>query len=337
MKRKRIALREETTDKNLLQYNLSFQQAYEYFQSAKKSEGLRDKTLISYDEHYRFFMSWLKEESDYEITKANDLTAKVVREYINYMKEDHFNYKTKKYGLSDQTTNARLRFLKIFYNFLQKEDLVNSNPLSSVKFIKMDERPFEPLKEDEMQRLMNVPDTRHFPQFRDYVLMNLLYDSAMRIVEAINLTTDELDLKGRRIVLPADKTKGRRTRIIPLSNHVIKLLMELITENQTHFDNKYLFLNWYGEQLCEDTFRRKLGRYVKKAGITKSFSCHDYRRQSITEMLKNGASVFAVMAIAGHQQISTTKKYVHFDEDTIKNQHELYSPVVKMRSKNRRR
>jgi integrase/recombinase XerD len=89
--------------------------------------------------------------------------------------------------------------------------------------------------------------------------------------------------------------------------------------------------------MSEDTFRRNLGRYVKKAGITKSFSCHDFRRQSITEMLKNGASIFTVMSIAGHQQIGTTKKYVHFDEETIKNQHDLYSPVVKMRSKYRRR
>jgi integrase/recombinase XerD len=249
------------------------------------------------------------------------------------MKDDHFNFKTKSYGLSDQTTNARLRFLKTFYNFLASEELVDNNPAEQVKFIKMDDRPFQPLTEDEMKRLLDIPDKRHYPQWRDYCLMMLLYDSGMRINEAINISTDDLDLKGRRIVLPGEKSKGRRVRIIPLSNHVIKLLIELITENETHFNNKYIFLNWYGEQMAEDTFRRNLNRYVKRAGITKSFTCHDFRRQSITEMLSNGASIFAVQSIVGHRQLSTTKKYCHFDEQTIRNQHELYSPVIKIKQK----
>jgi integrase/recombinase XerD len=336
MAKKRITLRNSTeNNKKEKSFSLDFQQAYEFFLSAKKAEGLRDKTLISYGEHFRFFQRW-REESYPSVTRVDELTPNIIREYIQYMKEDHFNFKTKEFGLSDQTANARLRFLKTLYSFLNKEDLESENPAIKVKFIKMDERPFEPLTDDEMQRLLNVPNKNHYPQWRDYIIMNLLYDSSMRILEAISLSIDDLDIKGRRIILNAGKTKLRKSRIIPLSNHTLKLLLELITENQTHFpDEKSLFLNWYGEPMSEDTFRRNLKRYVKKAGISKNFSCHDFRRQSITEMLRNGASIWSVMSIAGHSQISTTKKYVHFDEQTIKNQHEIYSPVVKMR-KNRK-
>lgn len=96
-------------------------------------------------------------------------------------------------------------------------------------------------------------------------------------------------------------------------------------------ENEYVFLNWHGEQMTEDAFRRNLKRYVTKAGITKSFSCHDFRRQFCTEFLANGGSVFSLQSIVGHSQLSTTQKYVRFDEQMIKNQHELYSLVVKMR------
>lgn len=75
----------------------------------------------------------------------------------------------------------------------------------------------------------------------------------------------------------------------------------------------------------------------KKAGIPQGFTPHDFRRQSITEMLANGASLFTVMSIAGHSKAETTKKYVHFNEETIKNQHDLYSPVAKKRNRGRRR
>ncbi|MGG3210973.1 tyrosine-type recombinase/integrase [Geobacillus stearothermophilus] len=335
-RRKRLTVRDATENgsKQTL-FDFDFQQAYDYFISAKKSEGLREKTLISYDEHFRFFTNWLNEFHP-EITKVNDITPAIIREYVNYMREDHFNFKTKQTGLSVQTINARLRFLKTLYSFLFKEEIANTNPAAQVKFLKVDESPFEPLTEEEMKRLFGVLDIRHYSQFRDYVLMHLLYDSAMRINEAVNLTVDDLDLKSKRIILPAHKNKTRKQRIIPLSNYTVKLLIELINENQAHFESKYIFLNWYGEPLAEDTFRRNLKRYVKKAGITKQFSCHDFRRQAITEMLAAGASLFAVQAIVGHSQISTTKRYVKFDEQIIRNQHELYSPVVKLRKKYRR-
>ncbi|CAG9611819.1 Tyrosine recombinase XerC [Bacillus rhizoplanae] len=335
MKRKRISVRKvsENNEKNL--YDFDFQQAYDYFLSAKKSEGLRETTLISYDEHFRFFTNWLKEFHK-DVQKISDVNSFLLREYMNYMREEHMNIKTKEAGLSPQTINARIRFLKNFYNLLFKEEIVEINPAESVRFLKIDETPFQPLTKEEMKRLFNIPDVKNYPQFRDYVLMNLLYDSGMRINEAINLVVSELEIKAKRIILPASKNKTRKIRIIPLSSHTVRLLMELINENQAHFESEYVFLNWYGEHLSEDTFRRNLKRYVEKAGITKRFSCHDFRRQFCTEFLAEGGSLFSLQSIVGHSQISTTRKYVRFDEQMIKNQHELYSPVVKLRQKFKR-
>ncbi|OIK13261.1 hypothetical protein BIV60_14315 [Bacillus sp. MUM 116] len=268
MKRKRLTSRAANEESNSVTF--TFEQAYEFFLSSKKAEGLRKPTLIGYKEHFNFFKNWLNEFYP-EIKSVDQLTVQLVRIYVHYLWEKHFNYKTKEYGLSIQTTNARLRFLKTFYNFLFKEEMTNINSPEHVKLIKDDERIFTPLNEEEIQKILNVPDTSQFPQFRDKCIMYLLYDTGLRIKEAINLSVDDIDLSGRRIVLPAEKTKGRKSRIIPLSGIVIKMLIELITENQTHFDSKMLFLNWYGEQMAEDTFRRNLKRYVKKAGINKTF------------------------------------------------------------------
>ncbi|MGG3449987.1 hypothetical protein [Domibacillus aminovorans] len=69
------------------------------FLSAKKSEGLRAPTIKSYEEHYP------------DVMLVAELTSPIIRKYLVYMKEDHFNYKTKTNDLSIQTVNARLRFL----------------------------------------------------------------------------------------------------------------------------------------------------------------------------------------------------------------------------------
>ncbi|WP_018393741.1 tyrosine-type recombinase/integrase [Bacillus sp. 37MA] len=271
---KRVTKRQVANEE--IEFKFTFKQAFDYFLSAKKSEGLRAPTIKSHDEHYRFFMRWV--EGNHPDTKlVSELTSFIVREYLVYMQEDHFNYKTKTNGLSIQTINARLRFLKTFYNFLEDENIIGKNIVAKIKLLKADERKFSKLTEEELKRLFTIPNKENFPQFRDFVIMNLLYDTGMRISETISIKKNDLDLKSRKINLPPEVTKGRKGRIVPISNYTLKLLIELITENDTHWDNKYVFLNWNGEQMSEDTFRRNLKRYVLKAGIEEDFSCHDFR------------------------------------------------------------
>ncbi|GAB6464614.1 hypothetical protein ACTFOZ_00565 [Bacillus cereus group sp. MYBK71-2] len=54
MKKRRISTRNVEAIKENKLYDFDFQQAYDYFLSAKKSEGLREKTIISHEEHFRF-------------------------------------------------------------------------------------------------------------------------------------------------------------------------------------------------------------------------------------------------------------------------------------------
>lgn len=332
--RKRVYVRRTAEEKPILAF--TFKQAFDYFYSAKKGEEVRKTTLTTYDEHYRFFVRWL-EHSDYEINKVDELTVVIVRDYMLYMREHHYNFKQKCVGLSIQTVNARIRFLKTWYSFLFTEELLEKNIMESIKFLKVDEKRVDLLTEDEMKRLFEAPDKKLWAQWRDFVLFHVLYDTALRISEAISLDCNDIDIVRRQIVLPPDKAKDRRYRTIPITNHTLKLLIRLMDENKDVFGNhEAVFLNWFGERLASDTFRRNLARYLKKAGINKKYSCHDFRRQSITEMLKNGASVFAVQSIAGHSQISTTRKYVFFDDKTIRHQHDLYSPLNRMAYKKRK-
>lgn len=311
--------------------SFTFQQAFEYFYSAKRSEEKRKTTLGTYNEHYKFFTKWLK-TTNHDISLVSELSVVIVREYINYMREDHYNFKSKENGLATETTNARIRFLKTWYAFLLKEKLISDNVLLSINLLKVDEKRLNLLTEKEMQALLSTPDKRYMPQWRDYCIMFLAYDSALRIKELISLDVKDIDFVRRQVILPSSKAKDRRIRVVPISNHTIKLLIKLIDENNKNFpDAEAVFLNWFGERMASDTFRRNLSRYVTKAGIEKKFSCHDFRRQSVTEMLKNGASVFAVQRIAGHSQITTTRRYVQFDEETIRDQHDLYSPINRLK------
>lgn len=93
-------------------------EALEIALAGKRTEGLRDRTLIDYRKVWRYFTDWLND--NYEITYVDEITTEILRNYINYMKHDKPRYHGHKYiksddhrlGLSDTTININLRTIK---------------------------------------------------------------------------------------------------------------------------------------------------------------------------------------------------------------------------------
>lgn len=73
MRKKGYLMRDDFNDDSVF---LTLQQAYDYFYSAKKAENIREKTLVTYVEHFRFFTNWL-EITDYNLKSV--IYCKVVR------------------------------------------------------------------------------------------------------------------------------------------------------------------------------------------------------------------------------------------------------------------
>lgn len=91
--------------------------AFEHFISFKKTIGVRDRTMTEYYNLMQYFREWLSKEYP-EVEHVDDITTKVLREYIIYLKEERFNERTQSKGLSPFTINVRIRFLKAFFNTL---------------------------------------------------------------------------------------------------------------------------------------------------------------------------------------------------------------------------
>lgn len=315
--------------------DLSLEDALEYVYTYKKSEGMRDRTLSDYRLLYGYFTDWLGEYYP-EVTHINEITSGLLRQYVVHLSEEQYNSRTNEYGLSPFTVNIRIRLLKAFFTALHKEEVIDKNPAAAIKQLKVDEDTFEPLTEDEIDRLLKVPDVREYAQFRDLVSMFLMLDTGIRCGEMFDLEMKDVDFKSRCIVLPGGKTKNRKPRILPLSNQVLKLLMELITEVKANFDTDYVFVSNFGEKYLTTSFRRRVFIYKEKANINKKVSPHGLRHQFCRDYILNGGDIFTLQRIAGHQDITTTRKYIQFTTDDIKKQHALYSPVARLRTKYRK-
>src|SRR5699024_8629619 len=126
----------------------------------------------------------------------------------------------------------RLRNMSAFFNVLHAEKVIDRNPMAMIKRLKTDEDTFVPLSDNEIERLLKVPDTNEYAQFRDLVSIYLILDTGIRVSEMFDLKIDHVNFKARAIYLPGDVTKNRKNSILHLSIEDIILIMILIWEVQ---------------------------------------------------------------------------------------------------------
>lgn len=347
-KGKRIVLQRGTTtlgdSSTLIEGQTSIQDAFDVFVSIKEAENVKPRTKNEYYVQYRYFVEWLQEYRS-DVVNVQEISTSLIRSYINYLaydkeKYEGIHYRTEKLnhqkGLSPYTVNIRIRFLKCWFNVLVKERYVLDSPANNVKLMKVDVDTKDPLSEDEIRLLLQQPNQRQYAQYRDYVMMMLFIDSGMRVQEVSALDVEDVDLTTRCVHLPAHKNKNRKSRVIPLSVEVIRLLNDLITESRQYFDSKAVFLSNFGERMTADGIRTNIKKYARQAGLRKTVSPHAFRRFYAKYSALNGMDLFSLQRILGHADITTTRRYIQLNSNDLVQQHNQYSPLLNVLKRTKR-
>ncbi|RED57188.1 tyrosine-type recombinase/integrase [Cohnella lupini] len=309
--------------------------------SAKRSEGLRDRTLVDYRKHYGYFTKWIREKHP-EAVYVGDITVAMLRDHISYMKYDHTRYdghtnipsEGQRVGLTDTTINIRLRTLKAIFNQMERDELIEDNPVAKVKLIRQDVDLTNCFTDDEVKAILAQPNQRDFVGFRDFVGIMLMLDSGMRISEMLSRRVPDIDFQTRFITMPGDSTKNRRPRLVPISGYTAKLLLQLIEENRKHFTTDRLFLSCYGDPVSANHFNKRLKYYGEKAGVTaKKMTAHVYRHSWAKSMVLNGADAFTVQKMGGWSDIRTMRRYIQMDTGDMRRSHDTHTPAARFMKK----
>ncbi|SFM38233.1 integrase/recombinase XerD [Gracilibacillus orientalis] len=319
---------------------LTLEQAIDLVISGKSAEGLRERTLKDYQKDWGYFVKWLN--GHYEVETIDELTPQVFRDYINYLKYDAPKYNGHKFidsdkqgiGLSETTINIRLRVYRAMFNYLEREDLIEYNPMSNIRLLRQDIDLTNCFTDEEVKEILRQPNQRDYVGYRDYVAMILLLDSGIRANELLNIRSSNIDFQTRFITLGGDKNKNRKPRIIPISVHTVKLVLQLVNENKQHFSTDRIFLSSYGEPLGQNHFNKRLKYYGNKAGIEgKKVTAHVYRHTWAKNMVVNGCDPFTLQKIGGWSDMRTMRRYIQMDTGDIRKSHDTHSPVMNMLNK----
>lgn len=240
-----------------------------------------------------------------------DFTMKKITDFLKWLEED------RQCGAS--TRNARLAAVHSFFKYLQYQDIKGLSvwqKILSIKVKKMPHKDISYLSVEGVQLILNQPDLQTKYGRRDFVLLGLLYDSAIRVQELINLTPSDVRFDTTTTIKVLGK--GAKVRCIPLSSNQVKNLKCYMIENELlehHNLSKPLFCNPQGNQLTRTAVLNIVKKHAKTARIHNptlipdSIGCHSFRHSKAMHMLDADINLVYIRDFLGHSSVNTTEIY----------------------------
>ncbi|NMB17787.1 MAG: tyrosine-type recombinase/integrase, partial [Firmicutes bacterium] len=130
-------------------------------------------------------------------------------------------------SVSPATYNLRRQYLKAFFNWCVKEEILPKNPADSIPKQK-DEPKIRNIDEKVIKALLNAPDQSTIAGLRDYALILLQLDTGIRPNEALSLLPEHLNLPAGQITIPMEIAKTRYSRTLAISDTTNKAIRRLL-------------------------------------------------------------------------------------------------------------
>ncbi len=294
-----------------------------------KTLGRSEYTIRQAKYDLRSFVKYLAEECVYDVEQ---LTGAVLEEY---QQDLAFRFTTKGSPLSRRTQSKTLSMVRGFTRFLKQKDYLVSDPGERLKLPKTPRTlPKLILTSDEIKCLMDAPDKRTEQGFRNRVMLEIFYDTAIRRLELSNIRITDLDLEAGYIRING---KGDKERVVPMSQRVCDLVRSYVISIRPSFlhgnDPGYLILNRWGRKMDPAGIWAVIKRCACLAGIRKNVTPHTFRHTCATHMLRNGAPIRHIQEMLGHESLTSTQVYTRVTINELKAIHAKYHPGEKMNDK----
>jgi len=283
--------------------------------------GLARNTLESYERDLTFFLEFLAGQGVDSIEK---LTKNNIVQYLSVLN---------KMGRAPATITRNMVSIRSFCQFLVRERLIAHDPSLHMGLPKPEKRLPKVLSVEEVERLLEAPETSEPGGVRDKAMLELLYATGIRVSELVSLNVGDVNLG---VGFVRCTGKGSKERIVPVGRVASEWLDSYIRTMRPRLlkrskEEAALFVNQLGTRLTRQGFWKIIKRYAREARIAKPITPHTLRHSFATHLLENGADLRAVQEMLGHADISTTQIYTHVTKARMKEIYERTHPRAKIK------
>ncbi len=227
-------------------------------------------------------------DNDINIDK---ITSSDVVRYLKLLKD----------SVSNGTVRTYYTYIRLFFNYLCKEDFLDKSPCRNVKNPAEEEKEIITFDENMKDQIFEAAKIKD-PQF--YLALKFLILTGMRPNDAVIMKVKNFDFEENELKFRISKTKNIIS--FPIYPKLEKFLNEELREVFEKDSETLLF-----ENLTVDTLGQKFRRLKKGLGLPNNYSLNlkSYRKTFASEMLKLGVRLEYVSYMLGHKKLQTTKKY----------------------------
>jgi integrase/recombinase XerD len=222
-------------------------------------------------------------------------------------------------GLADSYKAQILRHLRIVLTYLGKHGFATLEP-SEIKIPSFKYKETAWLTIDELSRFLSVIERP-----RDKALFACLFSAGGRYNELISLDRGSI-VDGVAKVRGKGRTATETPEELRFDPNALGLLNDYL---QTRTDKiEALFISRQYKRLTIQQADKLCHQYSALAGIDKNVTTHVFRHSFATNLINNGADIYATSKQMRHARIDTTRIYVHdADDSKQKNYDKFHTPT----------
>ena len=255
------------------------------------AKGVSVHTIRGYRIDLTSFFNFLGEE---------ELNKRSIRRFLAHLHRE---------GASTRTILRKLSSLRSFFKHAIRESWVDQNPVEEIEGPKKEKRLPVSINYDQVQLLMNQPDTSNYLGFRDRVIMELFYSSGLRLSEVAGLNRRDFDEKSHVLNIYG---KGKKQRQAPITETAVNWVVQYLNHpERDEKDPEAIFLNRFGKRITPRSIDRNFERYLRSSGLSVRITPHTIRHTIATHWLENGMDLKTIQMLLGHTSLTTTTIYTY--------------------------
>lgn len=270
---------------------------YKYLEFERRNSP---HTIIAYKNDIGQFCEFLNDEG---VQLWAQVTSKTIRAWMVKMIDG---------GVSARSVTRKISTLKVLFRYLMQQEVVDTNFAEYVVTPRLPKRLPVFVKEQEMDTLLDYVDFGNdFKGMRDRLIVEMFYNTGMRLSELAGLMDEQIDLANGLL-----KVKGKRNkeRIIPIISELKITLIGYLNKRNIEFperSNSFVFLTEKGLPVYHKLVYRVVNRYLGQVSTVTKKSPHVIRHSFATALLNRGADLNAIKELMGHANLAATEVYTH--------------------------
>ncbi|MFC2105239.1 tyrosine-type recombinase/integrase [Candidatus Bipolaricaulota bacterium] len=232
-------------------------------------------------------------------------------------------------GLARGTIHIRMRSVRVFANFLEREGLVEVSPMTGVEIPRVPQSMPRILSSQEIQKLLRAAKSGTWYGIRNHAILATFLDTGLRLSELINLNAADVDLHSQSILVR--NGKGSKDRQVYIGRTLARSLRRWAEVRPYGHKADAYFSTRDGRRLDKRNVARIIERISVRAGLgDRRIHPHLLRHTHATHFIKNGGDPFSLQRLLGHSDIKTTMIYVNLAGVDLEEAHAKASPVDRL-------